>query len=111
MISGRFLVDVRLRSRELHRVCNERRAMDRRFGAAASAVLAQTLDELLALERLGDIAARPYIRIQRGSDGIALESMGLVRLGLTAQNAAGGSAKSWRTCDCVVIFEIEVLKK
>jgi hypothetical protein len=85
--------------------------MDRRFGKAAGAVLAQTLGELLALDRLGDMTALPYVRIEHASDAIVLESMGVVRLGLTAQKTVGGSAKSWRTCDCVVISAIEVLNK
>lgn len=106
-------MDVRFRSRDLLRLCNDHIALKGRWGPRAASALAQTLHELAALEDLADLETLPYIRLQRRrEDGAVLvESIGDVRLRMTAHSSAGASARSWKACDSVVITEIEILKK
>lgn len=106
-------MDVRFRSRDLHRLCNQHTALRSRYGQRAASALAQTLHELEALERLGDLEALPYIRLQRSADDglVLLESIAGVRLRMTVHSQAGESAKSWKKCDSAVIVAIEILKE
>lgn len=105
-------MDVRFRSRDLHRLCTDHASLKDRWGPRAASALAQTLHELAALERLGDLEALPYLRLQRDDDGLVLlESTDGVRIRMSARSIAVRSVKTWKACDSVVIVEVEIRKK
>jgi hypothetical protein len=63
-------VDVCFATRALQRQCNEESALIEHWGARAAASLSRTLQELAALDRLGDMAALPHIRLTGDSSGL-----------------------------------------
>jgi hypothetical protein len=100
-------VDVRFRAREIQRLCSDSAALKGRWGADAASAVAQSLDELSALERLGDLETLPYIALRRSKDGvIRLDSIGGVRMRMTVRADAG---VSWKAATSVVIVAIEIL--
>jgi hypothetical protein len=94
----------------MQRLCNDSAALKRRWGADAASAVAQSLDELNALERLGDLQALPYITLRRGSkDGlIRLDSIGGVRIRMTVPADAG---VSWKATTSVAIVAIQVVNR
>ena len=72
--------------------------------------MAQSLDELDALERLGDLEALPYITVRRGSkDGVVrLDSIAGVRIRMTGR---ADGAVSWKATTSVVIVSIEIVNR
>jgi hypothetical protein len=107
------LVDIRFRSRELQHLCNRHAALKSQWGGPAASAIAQTLHELDALERLGDLETLPYIRLQRDDEdgSVLIESAAGVRVRLTGNSSARESEKSWKACDSVVIVEVDIFKK
>jgi len=103
-------VDVRFRSRDLHRICNQHALLKARWGSRAASALTQTLHELEALECLGDMQALPYVRMRRDDDGLVqLDSVAGVRLRMIAQPITHSTARSWKASESVVIVEIEIV--
>jgi hypothetical protein len=103
-------MDVRFRSRDLQRLCTDPAALKGRWGADCASAMAQSLDELDALERLGDLEALPYITLRRnGKDGvIRLDSIAGVRIRMTVRADA---AASWKTTRSVVVVAVEIVDR
>lgn len=62
-------VDVCFSTRGLQRQCNEKSALVARWGPQAAASISRTLQELAALDHLGDMAALPHIRLTGNASG------------------------------------------
>lgn len=62
-------MDVCFATRGLQQQCNERSALVARWGPRAAASISQTLQELAALDHLGDMAALPHIRLTASPSG------------------------------------------
>lgn len=105
-------VEVRFRSRDLQRLCNRRAALDSKWGKRRAAALAQSLQELEAVERLGDLEVLPHVRVQRSetNEEVVVESNTGVRMRLAIDSSRQDTAEAWKACQSAVIVEIEVLK-
>jgi hypothetical protein len=62
-------VDVCFATRGLQRHCNEKSALVARWGPRAAASLSRTLQELAAVDHLGDMAALPHVRVSGDPSG------------------------------------------
>lgn len=94
----------------MQRLCCDPAALKSRWGADAASALAQSLDELNALERLGDLETLPYITLRRDRrDGVVrLDSIAGVRIRMTVRADA---AASWKATASVVIVAIEIVNR
>jgi hypothetical protein len=72
--------------------------------------VAQSLDELNALERLGDVEALPYITLRRHGRGgvVRLDSIAGVRIRMTVRADA---AVSWKASTSVVVVGVEIVDR
>jgi hypothetical protein len=94
----------------MQRLCSDSAALRSRWGADGASAVVQSLDELDALERLGDLEALPYITLRRGKrDGVVrLDSIAGVRIRMTLPSDA---AISWKATTSVVIVAIEIVNR
>lgn len=65
----RMHVDVWFASHALQRQCNERSVLVARWGPRQAASISRTLQEIAALDHLGDVAALPHIRLTGSPSG------------------------------------------
>lgn len=108
-------VNLRFRSRELRRLCNQRTALTKRWGAERAAALTQRLQELDAVERLGDMELLPYIRVRsddakgevivHASDGVR------IRLAIASRRHDSDGEAPWKDSTEAVIVDVEVADK
>lgn len=62
-------VDISFATRAVQRQCNEKSALVSRWGASRAAVLSRSLQEIAALDHLGDLAALPHVRLTGDPSG------------------------------------------
>ena len=102
-------MNLRFANSALQRVCNRRAEMLQRWGADQAAIVAERLHELDAIERLGDLALLPYLRLVADDhDQVVVEDhSGIrIRLALEEQRHSSGGRVSWKHATSVVIVEV-----
>jgi hypothetical protein len=94
----------------VQRLCTDPSVLKGRWGADCASAVAQSLDELNALERLGDLEALPYITLRRnGRDGVInLDSIAGVRIRMTVPADA---ALTWKATTSVVVVAVEIVNR
>lgn len=87
------MVNITFESRPLQRLCNEALAMKARWGVEQAQWVAQSLNEMDAVDTLGDLAALPHVLVEMDSRGITVDSPGSVRIVLRVENEHGRPVK------------------
>lgn len=111
MISGADL-EVRFRTRALQRLCNGHADLAARWGVKRAAMVSQSLQELEAVERLGDLTLLPYVHLSLDSASVArlaIDGSG-VRLSLALDPTSHKGSQAWKFCTGATVLEIEVME-
>lgn len=105
-------MDLRFLSHDLQRLCNRHRAMTARWGAERAAQVAQRLQELDAVDQLGDLELLPYIRVVPGEGANELlvdDGNGIrIRLVVEPERNPEGEDPTWRLCSAAAIVEVVI---
>ncbi len=82
--------------------------MTKRFGRDRAALLAQSLSELDAVARLGDIDQLPYVKVSGGEHRreVVVESAQQLRVQLGPGKGQRGGVDGWRDWSAVVVQSI-----
>jgi hypothetical protein len=102
-------VDLSFESRRLQRLCNEWAAMTARWGERRARAVAQGLDELDALDTLGDVAALPHVHVEPSSAGrITVHAAGGFRIVLRPDEQQGSDGQDLDSISSVVVVDVAV---
>ncbi|HEX8099931.1 MAG TPA: hypothetical protein VF660_06990 [Actinomycetota bacterium] len=105
-------MDLRFGSVDLQQACNREAALVARWGRQRATSIAQRLQELDAVERLGDMELLSYVRVRSAgkANHVIVEDNDGVRIGL-ALDLEGGSSNSeieWEACRAATIVTVVV---
>lgn len=107
-------MDLLFKSPDLQTACSGRRAMTERWGRARADLIAQRLQELDAVERLGDLALLPYLRLVPAGDGRVVtvhDGDGIrIRLRPKVRPRSGPPSKAWRDSTTVVVLDVVLVE-
>lgn len=111
MSSGADL-EVRFRTGALQRLCNSHANLIARWGVKNAALVSQCLQELEAVERLGDLTLLPYVHVSLDKASAArLDIYGSgVRLRLALDPTTHKGLQAWKVCTGATVLEIEVME-
>jgi hypothetical protein len=87
--------------------------MNQRWGNAGAALVAQRLQELDAVERLGDLELLPYLRLVPVRSGVVTvrDRNGVqIRLRPEVHKRSGSAPMRWRDSTKVVILDVVLVK-
>jgi hypothetical protein len=104
-------VDLNFESRRLQRLCNEEAAMTARWGKHRADLVGQCLQELDALDNLGDVAALPHVQVDLDPSGtITVSGHGGIRLVLRAGDHQGQESLDahWEEIVSAVVVDVTV---
>lgn len=101
-------MDLRFRRIELQRLCNRKAAMVAAWGTVDADQVAQRLQELDAVDRLGDLESLPYIRLSQvnGTSVIVVDG-GDVQIELVPDGSHVNEG-GWRESTAAVIVDVVV---
>lgn len=105
-------MEVRFRTLALQRLCNGHANLTARWGAKNAALVSQSLQELEAVERLGDLTLLPYVHLSLDKASAArLDIDGSdVRLRLALDPTTHKGSQAWKFCTGATVLEIEVME-
>jgi hypothetical protein len=105
-------MDLEFTSADLRHVCSRRRAMIERWGPAHTDLIAQRLQELDAVERLGDLELLPYLRLAPGRGGRVVTVHGTdgvrIRVRPEVRQQSSPASKAWRQSTVVVVLDVDL---